>query len=396
MIKHMFKLTWNRKGANALLVVEIVVSFLVVFALSLLAVQYASVYWRPLGFEHANVLNVAIDVKQQSDDYWTPEAIEKTRQVLLAVQSFDEVEAAAGSLSVPFTPSGSYGAIEVNGRDVEFDRGEVTDELPRVLGLEVVRGRWFGREDNGAASTPVVVNERFARELFGDQDPIGRDFAEGRGGERRRVVGVVAEYRRGGEFTLPGNVLFERRTLEGDDRPPRNVLVKLKPGAPADFEERLAARLQSVARDWSFQIDSLESMRATVTQIYLAPLVLLGLVTGFLMLMVGMGLVGVLWQNVTRRRREIGVRRAQGATAADICRQIIGEVAVVTTLSLLVGAAVALQLPLLDVLGMLDRTVFFTSLAVSAALIYLLTTACALYPSWLATRVQPAEALHYE
>ena len=394
MIKHLFKLAWNRKSANALVVVEIFVSFLVVFGVVLTAVQYASVYWRPLGFTSDRVLNVAVDVKQTSDDYWSPEMVETTRQLLLAVQSFDEVEAAAGSHTVPYLMGGSYGSIDHEGRALEFDRNEVTDDLLKVMGLEVVAGRWFGREDNGAAYEPVVVNARLAEELYGSaHEAVGQPALEP--GSETRIVGVVSEYRRTGEFTTPGNVIFERRTLENDDRPPRNILIKVKAGAPADFEERLAARLQSVARDWSFRIDALESMRRTSAQIYLMPLAIFGLVTGFLMLMVALGLMGVLWQSVTRRRPEIGVRRAQGATARDICLQIVGEVAVVTTLGLVAGMIVVLQLPLLDILGV-DTSIFFASLAVSAAFVYLLTVACALYPSWLATRIQPAEALHYE
>lgn len=393
MIKHLFKLTWNRKGANALLVVEIVVSFFVVFALALLAVNYATVYWRPVGFDHERVLRVGIDVKQETDDFWSPEQVERIRQVLLAVKEFDEVEAAAGAHTVPYSMGGSYGLIDPDGKRLEFDRNEVTDDLPKVLGVEIVRGRWFGPEDT-AASEPVVVNERLARELFGDEDPIGKPVFESR--DRGRIVGVVSEFRRGGEFSVPGYTLFERRTLEDDDRPPRNILVKVKRGAPADFEERLATRLQSIAPDWSFHLETVTSMRETMTRMYLAPVVILGLVTGFLMVMVALGLVGILWQSVTRRRPEIGVRRAQGATARDVYAQIVGEVAVLTTLAIAIGTIAIVQLPLLDLAGFVTKPVFFGSLAVAAGLVYLLTIACALYPSWLATRIQPAEALHYE
>ena len=63
-----------------------------------------------------------------------------------------------------------------------------------------------------------------------------------------------------------------------------------------------------------------------------------GVVAGFLMLMVALGLTGVLWQNVTQRTREIGLRRAKGATARRIHRQILGELLVMTTLALAAGA----------------------------------------------------------
>ncbi len=121
-----------------------------------------------------------------------------------------------------------------------------------------------------------------------------------------------------------------------------------------------------------------------------------GLVTGFLLLMVGLGLTGVLWQNVTQRTREVGLRRAKGATARRIHAQILGELAVMTSLALLAGVVVVIQFPLLDLLGFVRPGVFGASLAVSIATLYVVTVVCGLYPSRLATRVQPADALRYE
>ena len=117
---------------------------------------------------------------------------------------------------------------------------------------------------------------------------------------------------------------------------------------------------------------------------------------GFLLLMVVLGLVGVLWQNVTQRTQEIGLRRAKGATARRIQQQILGEVVVMTTFAVAAGTLVVVQLPLLDALGFLSPGVMAASLVISAAAIYVLTSVCGFYPARLATRVQPAEALHYE
>ena len=68
------------------------------------------------------------------------------------------------------------------------------------------------------------------------------------------------------------------------------------------------------------------------------------------MLMVALGLLGVLWQNVTQRTREIGLRRAKGAAKVDVQRQILGEIGVMTTLALLAGVLVVVQFPLLDII----------------------------------------------
>ncbi len=128
----------------------------------------------------------------------------------------------------------------------------------------------------------------------------------------------------------------------------------------------------------------------------MAPLAAVGLVAGFLMLMVALGLLGVLWQNVTQRTREMGLRRAKGAAKANVQRQILGEIAVMTSLALLAGVLVAIQFPLLDIIYFVEPHVYAIGLAISVSAIYLLTLACAWYPSRMATRVEPAEALRYE
>ena len=69
---------------------------------------------------------------------------------------------------------------------------------------------------------------------------------------------------------------------------------------------------------------------------YLTPLAIMGMVAGFLLLMVALGLSGVLWQNVTQRIRELGLRRAKGADRARIKRQIFMEIALMTGIAMVV------------------------------------------------------------
>ena len=75
---------------------------------------------------------------------------------------------------------------------------------------------------------------------------------------------------------------------------------------------------------------------------------------------------------------------------------MVGELLLVTTSAVGVGTLLLVQLPILELVGSLSPEVFSMGLAVSLALVYALTAACALYPSWMAGRVQPAEALRWE
>jgi putative ABC transport system permease protein len=114
------------------------------------------------------------------------------------------------------------------------------------------------------------------------------------------------------------------------------------------------------------------------------------------MLMVALGLTGVVWLNVTQRTREIGLRRAKGATARRIHRQILGELVVMTTLALAAGLVVVVQFPLLDLIAAVRPAVYAAGVVLSALAVYALTLVFGWYPSRLATAVQPAEALRYE
>ena len=408
MIKHLCKLVWNRKRINFLVTLEIFFSFLVVFAVIVFAVYYTDNYRRPLGFDYQNVWYIGVERRAGSGDKDKPQQLETSKRLLAALREFGEVESAAGVWGAPYS-NGNWTSgrdDKKTGKSIHFGCNPVTDDLKDVLGLRMVSGRWFGKEDDGASYNPVVINRKLARDIFGDEDPVGKDISDPEDKKKveQRVVGLIDDFRKNGEFAeLSGYAIYRndltftpgaRGNIQGD--PPRSLLIKVRPGTTAAFEEKLLARLQAEAKDWSFSIKSLVEMRANVFQEYLVPMAAFGLVAGFLLIMVGLGLTGVLWLNVTQRTKEMGLRRAKGATRRRIYKQILGELFIVTTIGLLVGTLVVVQFPLLDFMGFASPEVYTASIFISLGLIYLLTTVCGLYPSLLATRIHPAEALHYE
>ena len=101
-------------------------------------------------------------------------------------------------------------------------------------------------------------------------------------------------------------------------------------------------------------------------------------------------------ESVTRRTQEIGIRRAAGADAGRICLQFVGEILALTTVAVLLGVLLIFHSALFDLFPSVTAWVYTCGLLMAAAILYLLVTAAALYPGWMAARVQPAEALHYE
>ena len=128
---------------------------------------------------------------------------------------------------------------------------------------------------------------------------------------------------------------------------PERLLIRVRPGTTAAFEPALVRRLQREAADWSFGVSTMEYLRERKLSDYVMPLTVLSVLAGFLLLMVTLGLTGVVWQSVIVRLREFGLRRAAGASGVSVRRQILAEMAVMTSFAVIAGTAIVGQLPFL-------------------------------------------------
>jgi len=399
MIKHLLKMVWNRKRANILIIVEIFFSFLVLAAVLITTVHYWQNYRRPLGYSIQGVWRLEMNLKYRNDD--SKQETEKARQLYLALQNLAEVEAFSGNTQVPYEPSVQTSGFSYKGSklSIQTEYG-CTAGFKDVLGLQLVAGRWFEPNDAALSWDPIVINQKMKEEVFGSEDPLGKNIAPEKAERERRVVGVISEYRKHGEFVSPYAFAFQRSRWSGQEGqpegPPHYILVKVRAGTPASFEEKLMTQIQRVNKNWSFILTPLSESRQNWLTFCLVPIVAGGIVAAFLLIMVGLGLVGVLWQNVTQRTREIGLRRSVGGTRGDIHRQVLGELVVIASVGLLLGVALAVQVPMLHLIDFISARVFSFGIVSSAGLIYVLTVLCGLYPSWMAARVEPAQALHYE
>ena len=396
MIRHLLKLVWNRKRANALIVAEMFVSFLVVFAVLTGVAALVRGWNEPIGYSWQNVWDVSMEFEIDGREKASPELHATVMRMLDEVRSFPQVAAVAVASSPPYSFSTTEGIRPVNGKDVTMIIDDVTAGYADVMQMKVIRGRWFNEEDEVAQHWPVVIDANFARNVYGDEDPIGKKFEEGEN-TFHQIVGVVEQYRKDGETSAPMNMMFRHAANNArHGRLGSHLLVRMHPGTSPQFEEALNARLRQVAPDMSFTVRQMERMRRNALRARLSPLVAGGIVGLFLIGMVSLGLTGVLWQNVTRRTREIGLRRAMGASGQRVHRQILAEVALLATIAIVIASIIVWQLPVLGAFSIVSPASFTAGFAGALATIYALTLLCGLYPSWLASRLQPADALRYE
>jgi putative ABC transport system permease protein len=170
-----------------------------------------------------------------------------------------------------------------------------------------------------------------------------------------------------------------------------------EPRAPsAAFEERLLKPLRAEAPEWTFGLRSVELERQRYIRSRLLPLASAARWPGSS----SSWSAWASWAS-SGRMSPAGPRSWVSAAhsappRAPVRNQIIGEIVVLTMIALFIGTVLFLQLPLLGVLSFVGVGVFVSAIVAASLVIVPFVVLCGLYPGWLATQVEPSQALQYE
>ena len=245
-------------------------------------------------------------------------------------------------------PEISYGAIwaQIIGRlEYKGQRTQPTqligadDRFTEIQGGELSSGRWFTRAELSAGAPVAVVNENAARRLFGRETPLGKTIRLG--GRPVEVIGIYVPpeniFAPPGAETgaiVPFLLLDHQFTIDRTNS--LYIAVKPRPGVPVDQAEAEVTVLLREMRhlrpadqntfDLITQDQILDIFDKLTGAFFLVMIVLssVGLLVG------GIGVMAIMMVSVTDRTREIGVRKALGATRGDIMLQFLIEAATLT------------------------------------------------------------------
>ena len=275
-----------------------------------------------------------------------------------------------------------------------------------ILGGDITRGRTFTRAE-GRAGAPVVVLEiDAAEELFGRQNPLGKMIRIG--GKPFRIIGIYQEPEN--IFQPPGQeigaiVPFQtaERSFRYDETNALIILVKPRTAVAvevamdaATLELRRMRKLKPGDPN-TFDLLTSDEILAVFDRLTGAFFLVMIVLSSVALLVGGIGVMAIMMVSVTQRTREIGVRKALGATRREILWQFLVEAATLTLLGGAIGILLGLGLGeiLKDLMGFTTgvpvwSAVTATAVAVGIGLVF------GLLPASRASKLDPVEALRYE
>ena len=281
-------------------------------------------------------------------------------------------------------------------------------DLPRLDPTsKIARGRFFSDAEANAGLSVAVLNNKAAQDIFKSRNPVGQNLRLYIAGDRVDVTVVgVLEPPPGLFGGFGGGTIYIPNRFAWQVMPylTRNeydfAQLMLKPGASSQrVQDQVQRLLESRYGVGKFQVQSAESFQSLLQNITLALQALLASTAALSLLVGGIGIMNIMLVSVTERTREIGLRKALGATSAQVRQQFLIEAVVLTLTGGIMGvllAIVVLQVAVLVVpffkVFILNPGTVFLALGVSV----LIGLFFGVWPAARAAKLDPIEALRYE
>jgi putative ABC transport system permease protein len=296
-------------------------------------------------------------------------------------------------------------AVRANGRSMENTQLEGdTPEAEPVNNMTMLSGRFFNDRDVEHSPDLAVIGIDTAEELFGNEDPVGKEVVVG--GITFTVIGVVDKRRTafgGGKNAEDNKVYFPITTFHKLHPEELDYWITLKyddvknvPLVKDELTELLRRRrkVHNEAPD-NFAIFGTDSLTRLWSQITGGLFLLLFSLSSVALLVGGVGVMNIMLVSVTERTREIGVRKAIGATKRTILTQFTLEAITLCAVGGIIGITIGslISLGLNYLLPTTLSTLWILTAFLSSCAIGLIF---GIYPAWKAANLDPIEALRYE
>lgn len=388
---------WTR---SALLVGEVALSLVLLVGAALLLRSFSKLTNVDPGFNPDGVLafQVSLPAGAYGDDAKVQQYFDTLLERLSATPS---VKSASAVQSLPIR--GSYVLSVVikgqptpkPGEEPSANYRAVTPEYFATLGIPILRGRAFTRQDSGTSPKVAMVDEAFVRKHYPGEDPLGRRIDIGNGTDDAEIIGVVGSVNYTGLDALPSPTMYMPTTQDGFSTLWVMARTDRDPNALQPTVRQIVRDLDSNLPAYSMT-PLVEVVSESVAQRRFSMLLILlfGVVALFLS---AVGLYGVVAYTVSLRTREIGLRMAIGAMPSDVLKMVLGGGMKLAALGVVLGLGAAFAL------SQLVEAMLFEvepsdpgSYAATAGLLLVVAALACYFPARRAMRVDPIVTLQQD
>jgi predicted permease len=391
---------------DILVVSELAIAVMLLSGAGLLIRSFAHVRDVPPGFNPTNVLTAEITMtgRKYAD---AQAALEAYRQMWLGLQTLPGVRAVGGVSALPLSQMMAWGPIVVEGRPmapgesfINVDIRAVAHDYFEAMEIPIVAGRRFNEHDTRATPRVVIVDAHMARQLWPNEDPIGKRIRTGGMDASADVPWMTV-------VGVAGRIKQDR--LDAESRmalyhphaqfPTRSMnLVVRSAGAPEPLVSAVRQQIATVDRD--LPLYGVRTMVDRVDQSLARrrfAMLLLSLIGGLALVLGAIGSYSVLSYLVGQASREFGIRLALGATPRGLRRLVLRQGMTLAVIGVAGGLLGALNLTrFMQTLVFGVRTTDPATFVAVAATIVAVSFAAVYLPAWRASRIDPAISLRVE
>ena len=339
---------------SALIVCQIAFSFMLLIGAGLMLRSLIKMQQVDPGFvpQRALAMKTTFNFSKYTSSEQTVVLLKK---LLDRVASEPGVLSAAVSDRYPFEPESIAGgaqsfsfSFQIEGRTLEPGEAppvttysSVSPQYFRTLGIPLRAGRLFTEKDDEKAPLVVIINEAMKRQLWPNEDPLGKRVTNDGGEHWGQIVGIVGDVR---EFGLDHAPVSELYVPQAKNPAPGTLLVRTA-AEPRGMAKALTALVHEVDPQTAVtriltleqaRYESMASPRVTAS--------LLGIFAGLALVIATAGIGGIMALMVSQRVREIGIRIALGARPASILEMVLRQGMLLAVLGVGMGIAGAVAL----------------------------------------------------
>ena len=339
--------------------------------------------------------------KPEESDYITDDMISNLREVYP-----DQIQ------SISISESAGTGKVQDGHRYANISVSGTNDEYNDVSDLEMLNGRFINQKDVLGTKDVAVVSDKLAASIFGKEDPLGKEIKIYIGKEIY-IYTIVGVYQFENNSLMPTMASEEDITtslyvpvssakkMSGSGDGYQYFTILTRPGTNSDvFMQQVDSFFETYyARNQTFGVSAstMESLVEQVDSIMGTMSLAISLIAGISLLVGGIGVMNILLVSITERTKEIGTRKALGATNGSIRMQFITESVIICLIGGAIGIAAGIGLGVLGVqlLGY-DASASVSSIFLALGFSMLIGIFFGYYPANKAAKMDPIEALRYE